>query len=250
MYWLVAGPDNTNGADFSGSWRLSYRASFADLVPPFPWDTEPGQWVAAEIRGNRSQARDAETSHLAVPRPSHTDSELAANVTIFTNLTRHQATLFNTASGTQLTGRSVMSQFEVWLAVPFTPRRDGHATTLSAAIGYISGTKKINLGIYSDSGGTVGALLPGGEASTTNIPSSTDCCSLTSVTLAGAGVSLVANTPYWLVASTDDASAPDFRGTWHSSNLALSAYQEPEMFINWTTFDAQWLAAEIRGTMP
>jgi len=54
----------------------------------------------------------------------------------------------------------------------------------------------------------------------------------------------------WLVASPDNVNAPDFEGFWHVSNLAVSAYEEPENFISWTSFTAVWLAARIEGTIP
>jgi hypothetical protein len=172
------------------------------------------------------------------------------NAIIFTNLDRTSAELYGAGAGVLVTGNSVPFEPEVWEALPFTPKANLHAKTLAAAIACVSGTKKVNLGIYSDSGGTVGTLIPGGQNSTTQIPDSGDCCELTIVRLSGAGVALTAGTQYWLVASPDNVNAPDFSGIWQLSNLALSAYQEPEHFVNWTSFSGVWLAAEIRGTNP
>jgi hypothetical protein len=73
---------------------------------------------------------------------------------------------------------------------------------------------------------------------------------LAKVTLPDAGVALTAGTQYWLVASPDNVNAPDFEGQWHYTNLAVTAYQEPELFIPWDSLDGAWLAAEIRGTLP
>ncbi len=174
----------------------------------------------------------------------------AGRVIIFTNLERTSTDRYNSFTGLLVAGNNAPFEPESWLALPFTPTADVHAKTLATAIGYVSGTKSVNLGIYSDNGGMVGTLLPGGQGSTTEIPNDGDCCDLTTVTLAGAGVSLAKGTQYWLVASPDNANAPDFEGFWHLSNLALSAYQEPEEFINWTSFEADWLAAEIEGTSP
>lgn len=67
---------------------------------------------------------------------------------------------------------------------------------------------------------------------------------------AGAGVALKAGSQYWLVASPDNVNAPTFYGHWQHSSVALDAYQEPEHFINWTSFSGFLLAAEIRGTLP
>jgi hypothetical protein len=138
----------------------------------------------------------------------------------------------------------------VWSALPFTPRANVHAVNLGAAVSYLSGTKKVNLGIYADNDGVPGALLPGGQASTTDIPNFRACCDLTQVTLPGAGVALTKGTRYWLVASPDDVSAPDFNGLWSPSNLAVDAFEEPENFEPWTNASGFWLAARIEGTSP
>jgi hypothetical protein len=63
-------------------------------------------------------------------------------------------------------------------------------------------------------------------------------------------VALQAGVQYWLVASPDNESAPDFFGQWQDSILAVRAYKQPEFFIGWTDVIGGWLAAEIRGTNP
>jgi hypothetical protein len=241
----VASPDNTNAPDFDGGWQLSFLAQFGTFSPPLPWKTPIGPWPAAEIRGVRLQGGDAVNSRM----PSHTSDAPASNSTIFTNLgPRATGTYVN--YGPLVTGDGVSSEPEIWEALPFTPRFDSHAKTLAAAIGHVMGAKLVNLGIYSDNAGTVGTLLPGGQGSTANIPETGDCCSLATVTLPDAGVALTAGVQYWLVASPDNANAPDFEGAWETSSLAFGAYQEPESFINWTSVTGGWLAAEIRGTVP
>ncbi len=249
-YWLVATSDDVNGPTFSGAWRVSNRAAYASFSPPFPWDPQAGQWPAAQIRGTRVQA-------LGLDKPAHIEVSSpevrvpAANITtIFTNLGPSSTDRYDSFNGIPVAGNNVPFEPELWQAVRFTARTDSQAKTLAAAIGYISGTRKVNLGIYGDIGGTVGTLLPGGQGSTTEIPDSGVCCELAKVKLPGAGVALIAGTQYWLVASPDNVNAPDFKGLWQFSNLAVSAYREPENFINWTSFSGVWLAAEIRGTSP
>lgn len=248
-YWLVASPDNVSAPTFSGAWQMSNRAASAYLNPPFPWNPQPGQWPAAQIRGTKVQA-------LGPPKaarreaPSPDVSAPAASVTIFTNLGPTSTDLYGAGAGIYVAGKSAFDTSEVWQALPFTAKANSHAKTLAAAVGYVSGTKKVNLGIYGDNGGTVGTLLPGGEGGTTEIPDFGDCCGLAKVTLPGAGVALTAGTQYWLVTRPDNVNAPTFEGLWQPSNLAVSAYQEPENFTNWTSFSAVWLAAEIRGTNP
>ncbi len=246
-YWLVASADNVDGSTFHGVWRLSNRAAYAGLVPPFPWDPQPGQWPAAEIRGTTLKSL---ASKVDKPEVSFEGATAGSKVTIFRNFAKNSLGFYDSNNGIAVTGQSVPFRPQIWLALPFTAKTDLHATTLAAAIGYISGTKKVNLGIYSDNDGIVGSVLPDGQVSTTDIPTDGQCCELTTVTLPGAGVALTAGTQYWLVASPDNLNAPDFSGLWHFSNLAVSAYEQPEQFINWTSFDGDWLAAEITGTNP
>ncbi len=86
-----------------------------------------------------------------------------------------------------MAGKSADGAREGWEALPFIPKENSHAKTLVAAIGYISGDVKVNLGIYTDNDGTVGTLLSNGEASTTNIPIFPSCCDLTEVRPTGSG---------------------------------------------------------------
>lgn len=124
-----------------------------------------------------------------------------------------------------------------------------HARTIGAAVSWQGGEKLVRLGLYSDNDGVPGTPLPGGEASTSDIPTFGQCCELTKVTFPDPGIALEKGVRTWLVVSPDP-NAPDFDGNWSPSNLAVSAYEEPEMFISWTSFSAVWLAARIEGTSP
>lgn len=249
-YWLVVSPDDTSGSTFAGRWYLSNLALSGTFFPPLPWRNLPGQWPAAEVRGTILQTAEPNQAAKVTEPPSSAADATAAHVTIFSNLDRIGPILYLYGLGSVVTGSEAPSGQEVQQALPFTPRKDLHAKVLAAAIGHVSGTNKIQLGIYSDSGGTVGAPLPGGQGSTTDIPESGVCCELAKVRLPGAGIALQAGVQYWLVASPDEEQAPDFEGLWQDSDLALRAYQQPEFFIGWTDVSGGWLAAEIRGTNP
>ena len=179
-------------------------------------------------------------------RPPETTAP-AGNITIFTNLGPTSDNRYDMFNSSYVAGKNARDSEELWLEIPFVPRAEVHAKTLAAAITYVSGTKLINLGIYSDNDGVPGRPLPGGQGSTTEIADSGE---LTKVTLPDPGVALEKGVRVWLVASPDDAQAPDFEGRWHESNLAVSAYEEPENFISWTSFTAVWKAAKIEGTIP
>ena len=249
-YWLVASSDDVNAPTFLGGWHLSNLAKSSVFSPGGLWGANVGAWPAAQIRGTRAQAIP-QVKTANVESRSADANAVSAQVTIFTNLGPASTNLYNTyAGGYYVSGNRAADVSELWEALPFTAKTNSHATTLVAALWRRSGASKVNLGIYSDEGGKVGTLLPGGQGSTTEIPNYGECCALAQVTLPGAGVPLTAGTHYWLVASPDDAAAPDFEALWQFSNLAFGAYTEPENFTNWTTFTSLWLAAEIQGTSP
>lgn len=185
-------------------------------------------------------------SNIVVPFVERNSSKAAA--TIFTNLGPTTSNLYNAAAGGYYEAGPANSVgiSEQWIALPFTPRQNSHAKQLMAAVGWISGTKKVFLGVYTDAGGVVGTLL--GQASTAAIPTSGVCCLLTQVALPGAGVALTANTPYWLVATTDDTAAPDFTGVWQSSNNANTGGNVG--LTGWFTFSNLWPAGAVKGTVP
>lgn len=247
-YWLVASPDNVNGASFEGGWRASNQGTHSSIAPPADWNIHSGQWPAAEIRGTKSPNQSK--SETAVADDTRYGLRAPARSSrIFSNLGAGPLDPYNAVFGSLVSGDEVPFQPEVWQALPFTPTMNSHATTLKAAIGWISGTRKVVLGVYTDSNETVGTALPGGEGSTTDIPDYGECCDLATVALPEPGVALTAGTQYWLVARSDDINAADFQGQWDHSTLAASAYQQPG-FINWTSFSGNWLAAEIQGTSP
>ncbi len=240
-YWMVASPDNMNGATFNGSWQSSNNGISAHGAPP-PGQWLPaaaGTWPASEIRGTRIAGSPKE--EVATPIAD------SSTRIIFSNLGPPTDAFF-TGVGDLMAGKGAADAVETWLAMRFSPKADCHAQTLAAAVEYVSGDKKVNLGIYSDSNGTVGTLLPNGQASTTEIPVYPSCCDLAEVVLPGAGVALSAKTTYWLVASTDDINAPSFEAFWLEAPV-YSNYQEPRFFF-WTFLQSNWFAAEIRGTFP
>ncbi len=245
-YWLAITPDDVNAPSFHGEWHLSNLSAYAGLLPPDPWRSQAGQWPAAQIRGTKV----ASSEPVKVAKPEQRSSQASApsgNITIFTNLGPTSDNPYNSYQSSYVAGKNARDSDELWFAIPFIPRADVHAKILAAAITYISGTKLINLGIYNDNNGVPGSPLPGGQGSTTEIAEAGD---LTRVTLPDPGVALKKGVRFWLVASPDNALAPDFEGGWHDSNLAVGAYEQPQNFISWTSFTAVWKAASIEGTSP
>ena len=205
-----------------------------------------GTLLAQEVR-----IAPAKPSSVVVPYRDTSSPD--ANVTIFSNLGPTSTNLYDIASGgyfvTGPTNTDPNMPPEQWIALPFTPKVASHAKTLQAAVGYLSGTKKMRLGLYNDSLGTVGTLLA--DKVTTVIPDFGVCCAVVQVSLGTPGVALTAGTQYWLVASPD-ATAPDFAGAWQFSNTAKTAFQQPTapVPIPWTTFSDGWPAGAVKGTAP
>ena len=115
---------------------------------------------------------------------------------------------------------------------------------MSAAIGWISGTLLVNIGLYSDNAGTVGTLLASGQSSA--IPAFGACCSLVSVTIPPTKVA--AHTQYWIVASSDDTNGADFTGVFEAANNGVIGYNEA--LAGWASFTTNTPAAAAKGTTP
>ena len=95
----------------------------------------------------------------------------------------------NSYDAIPVVGREVNQTPEEWIALRFVPKVDVQASVLEAAVGYTSGTKLVQLGIYNnnDTFGTPGTLFPGGQGSTTDIPDLGECCQLAKVALPSPG---------------------------------------------------------------
>jgi len=191
------------------------------------------------------------------PPPQHAmfvqpffDINPLTNITIFTNLATDPTNLYNAAAGGYYVCGTTCADVgtDQWIGIPFTNKVADHATTLQAAIGYVSGTKRVNLGIYTDNPGVgPGTLLGMGAA--TNIPTSGMCCSLVQVKVGGTtGIALAANTKYWLVATSNDTQAPDFEGVWQASYTSDIAGDVTN--AGWFTFSGLVPAGAVKGTNP
>jgi hypothetical protein len=241
IYWLVASPGSLN---FNGAWQVSHLGEAGLLAPGIqPWVLSPSEWPAARIRGTPLPAlrplNRATRNDFVFERDA-----AKGKVNIFSNLTHIFSPPYTTGVGSPITGNDVQFHIEEWWALPFTPRVNVQAKSLTAAIARISGTSKINLTLYSDSDGLPGAPLPGGQGSTTDIPDSGQCCDYATVRLPN--VSLSAGVQYWLVASPS-SDAEDFMGIWQISTNNIWAVLNPEQSQLWTDFNGDWMAAQIFG---
>jgi hypothetical protein len=185
------------------------------------------------------------------------------NITIFSNLGPSSTDLFFTGESTvALNGGCILGAqhpfpscegehaVETWLAMPFTPKQNSHATELQAAVGVFNGTNQFQLALFNDNNGTPGTALV--TVTVTDAPPSNTCCKLATANLGTPGVALTAGKKYWVVAKTDDVDAPDFSGIWAFSNdgkVATGAPQNGKPVFT-TEENAGGFAFAVRGTTP
>ncbi len=164
---------------------------------------------------------------------------------IYSNIGPNASDAYNDTTGYYILGPdNSVGLSEQAIGQPFTPRTSAHVTELLVAVQWISGTKLVNVGLYSDSGGTVGSLLASTESSA--IPAFGSCCHVVDVTIPSTAVS--GGTQYWIVASSDDTNGPDFTGVYDASNLANIAGDVG--LAGWFSFTTNTPAAAAKGTIP
>jgi hypothetical protein len=219
-------------------------------------------FVAVSIASGTALAdlRKAPAAEAAAPhvvKYTEPANGINAPVVFFTNLTNDPLRLYETLVGGYYVAGSANTLAtppdpaveRQQLAIQFQPKVSGNAKTLQAAIGYISGTERVRLGLYTDNAGTVGTLL--GQVNIVNIPDYTICCQLAQGNLPGTGVALTAGTKYWLAAYSDEVNAASFGGVWQPvvSDIAANIGQPP---TGWATFPGNSLvpAGAVRGTSP
>jgi hypothetical protein len=165
--------------------------------------------------------------------------------TIFSNLGPTSTNQYNDTTGYYVIGpNNSVDLPEQAVGVPFVAPANSHVQQLQAAVGWISGTSLVNIGLYSDNGGTVGALLATGHAAT--IPVFGTCCQLVTVNIKSTAIT--AGTQYWIVATSDDTRAADFTGVFQASNLAVISADVG--LTGWFSFTTNTPAAAARGSVP
>lgn len=193
-----------------------------------------------------AQASRLKVAHTTSKGPITQLQQTPGNQTIiFSNMGPNSSDAFNDTTGYYILGpNNSVGLSEQAIGVPFTPRSNSHVTNLLVAVGWISGTKLVNIGLYSDSGGTVGTLLASAESSA--IPAFGACCQVVGVSIPSTAVSF--GSQYWIVASPDDTNAPDFTGVFQASNGGIIAGDVAQG--GWFSFTTNTPAAAAKGTVP
>lgn len=169
----------------------------------------------------------------------------ATEKVIFSNIGPTSSNAYNDTTGYYILGpNNSVGLSEQAIGVPFIPKGSAHVTNLYVAVGSISGTNLINVGLYSDSGGTVGSVLASAQSST--IPLFGACCQIVGVSIPSTAVT--GGTQYWIVVSSDDTNAPDFTGVFEASNSGNIAGDVG--LAGWFSFTTNTPAAAAKGTVP
>lgn len=193
----------------------------------------------------------AQEAGLKVAHTVHTGPRVAMHQTpsalkvIFSNIGPNISDAYNDTTGYYVLGPdNSVGLPEQAIGVPFTPRTASHVSELLLGVQWISGTRLVNVGLYSDSGGTVGTLLASGQSSA--IPTFGTCCQVVDVTVPSTAIS--GGNQYWIVASSDDTNGADFTGVYVASNLANISGDVG--LAGWSSFTTNTPAAAAKGTIP
>jgi hypothetical protein len=113
--------------------------------------------------------------------------------------------------GATISGPNSALGAEYWAAEAFTPASNASVSEVQVGVGYVEGTKTVNVGLYSDAGGVPGTALAGKDIAM--VTSFGSCCGILDLKIKS-GVAVTAGTQYWVVVSTDSKNA-DLFGAWN-----------------------------------
>ncbi|MBV9571164.1 MAG: hypothetical protein JO056_07980 [Alphaproteobacteria bacterium] len=120
---------------------------------------------------------------------------------IFSNIgVKYPKGLYFCCYGNTISGASSVIAQQNWVAMQFTPSADATVGEVDAAVGYVTGTNLVDVGLYDDASGVPGKKLASGKATGLGVFGA--CCDLAVLNVKG-GVDVKGGTPYWVVVSTD-----------------------------------------------
>jgi len=161
---------------------------------------------------------------VEVPPPMRPDPEDAALTVIAGNFSRYPlATYFSVFGNTIAQGGSNFP-FQVWEAMPFTPKTNATVTKIEVSAGRQGGgTAGFELGLYADDNGVPGNLIKGAHVS--NLPSYGECCAVATVS-DPAGISVTAGTQYWVAVTTTAQDTDIYAWAFNSTNMTATLAAE------------------------
>jgi hypothetical protein len=159
-----------------------------------------------------------------VPPPMVPAPEDAALSVIAGNFSRYPlATYFSVFGNTIAQGGSNFP-FQVWEAMPFTPKSNATVTKIEVSAGRQGGgTAGFEVGLYSDDNGVPGTQIASAHLS--NLPIYGQCCAVATVS-DPAGISLSAGTQYWVVVYTNSNDTDIYAWAFNSTNMTATLAAE------------------------
>jgi hypothetical protein len=162
------------------------------------------------ISNDKLRTRTFQPSKQHFVPPQHDPSLL----TIFSDLgTAYPNSLYFCCFGYTISGHTSSLIDYVQFGVQFYPAVSARITEIDAAYTYENGTHIATFGLYADAGNRPGTLLK--VFSTKDFPPFGSCCAL-AVMKDKEGVSVTANTPYWLAGINDDSNQDEW-GVWEEN---------------------------------
>lgn len=176
--------------------------------------------------------------------PYHVDAKLK---TIFNNL-GSGSTAYDSTNGWLVMGSAnTYFGYEQFIAMPFTPKKNAHATKVSTSMTYYGvGTNSVTIALFSDSAGLPGNSLKAADAK--NLPTFGTCCTVTSVKL-GKGVKVKKGKQYWAVGEQDSTNS-DAVNVW---NYVYGDGTGPFAFnqgSGWNAYTSTLCGYGVFGTIP
>ncbi len=177
----------------------------------------------------------AATKHGVAPSP-------VGLATIYSNL-GPPTDLYTADQDWNVTGSGSPLGAEYWLAMPFRTKQAHIVKQIDVAVGYVTGTNQIVVGLAADKGGLPGKTLHAWTYK--NMYSLGTCCTLDTVKYAP-GVKL-AKGRYWVTVTTN-AKDTDLWGGWNFTyNLAEGAFATQPDGGGWQAQHSYVCAFDVLG---
>jgi hypothetical protein len=151
---------------------------------------------------------------------------------IFSNIAvKYPMGLYFCCSGATVAGPASPLGAPSWPAMQFTPAADATVKEIDVGVQLISGTDRVDIALYDDSGGLPGKLLAKFKAS--GFGNIGGCCGL-SVGKTGTGIVVKGGVPYWVAILTDK------KGTDAFANWAFNSTDQMDALPSAVNKGAGW----------
>jgi hypothetical protein len=164
-------------------------------------------------------SKDGRTVTATKPTKSITEtpSSDAGLVKIYDSIgTAYPKGAYWCCEGSTIFGPTAISKEpEYWEAGAFTPTANHTVTRVKVAVGYVQGFNGLVIGLYDDASGVPGKAIK--TWAVTNLPNFGSCCAVVAAS-DSTGISITANTQYWIVVKTGTKSSNTF-AAWNVEDV-------------------------------